>query len=77
MDTDPPHDVLYQYQFAPELKLPPVTLRIVPVPGHIVDGLPEADDAGVELTLTVTVTDALLLTHAVDEYVIIICPLPA
>ena len=47
----------------PELKLPPVTLRIVPVPGHIVDGLPEADDAGVELTLTVTVTDALLLTH--------------
>ena len=61
VDTEPPQAVLYQYQLAPELKIPPVKLKVVDVPGHIAEGLPVAEVAGVEFIFTVTVTDTLLL----------------
>ena len=58
-----PQDDLYQYQFAPALKLPPVKLSVVPDPVHIADGLPVAELAGDEFPITVTVTEDLSLTH--------------
>ena len=63
METDPPQADLYQYQLAFELKLPPVKLNDVDVPGHIICGIPVAEVAAVEFTLTVTVIDDLLLIH--------------
>ena len=60
---EPPHEVLYQFQIAPGLKLPPVGVSTEEDPGHIACGLPEAPDAGCEVVFTVTTTDVLLLTH--------------
>ena len=60
---DPPQEVLYQFQYAPGLKLPPVGVRTVDVPGHIDCGVPEAAVAGVDVVFTVTTTEVLLLTH--------------
>jgi hypothetical protein len=77
VEIDPPHDVLYQYQFAPVLKLPPFAVNVVDDPGHIADGLPVAEVAGVELTFTVSVTDVLLLIHCKTFHERVNCPLPA
>ena len=63
MATEPPQEDLYQYQFAPGLKLPPDKVRVVAPPGQIAGGVPIAEVAGVEAKFTVTVTETLLLTQ--------------
>lgn len=61
--ADPPQAPLYQVQFAPGLRLPPFTLKVVDEPGHTADGEPDAELAAVEFIFTVTDTDVLLLMH--------------
>ena len=63
VDTEPPQDPLYQYHPAPTLSVPPVSVSVVPAPGHIDWGLPVAEVAGVEFVYTITVTEAILLMH--------------
>jgi len=76
VETEPPQEPLYQYQFAPVLKFPPVIPNVVDVPGHIDDGVPKEELAGVEFIFTVNVTDVLLLIHCSIFHDIVICPLP-
>ena len=60
---DPPQEVLYQFQIAPGLKLPPVGVSTDEEPGQIACGLPVAAVAGDDVVLTVTTIEVLLLTH--------------
>lgn len=59
----PPHEPVYQYQFAPVPKLPPVNVNVEDVPGHIAEGDAEAEEAAIEppLTIIVTLTQAVVL----------------
>jgi hypothetical protein len=52
----PPQLPLYHFQLAPVPRVPPLTLSVVDVPKQIMLE-PVMDVAGIELSLTVTVTD--------------------
>jgi hypothetical protein len=52
------HEPRYQYQLANDPRLPPVSLKVVGSPAHIVPGDADADDASVDtVLLTFTVCD--------------------
>ena len=57
----PPQEPLYQFQFAPVPRLPPVEPIVVEAPTQIADGDPDADTGAIESEFTVTITEA----HAV------------
>ena len=56
-----PHDPVYHTQVAPVPKEPPLTDNVDEEPGHIDDGVDEAELAGDDPVLSVTV----VLTHVV------------
>ena len=76
VEIPPPHALLYQYQFAPELRFPPKTLSVLPFPEQMADGVDVVVLAGEELWFTVTVIDALLLIHCRKLHDNIIWPSP-
>ena len=52
----PPHDTVYHCQVAPVPKEPPVSAKVIAVPGQTVnEGLPVTEVGAVELEFTVTV----------------------
>ena len=58
----PPHEPVYHFQIAPSvLRLPPVILKVVDAPTHIVDGDEPAEVAATDNGCTVTV----VFTHDV------------
>ena len=59
--TDPLHDPLYQYQFAPVPNKPPAGLNVVDEPVHTDEEVAEIEFAATEIIFKVIV----VLTHAV------------
>ena len=58
-----PHDPVYHTHVAPVPKEPPLTDNVDDEPGHIDDGVDEAEFAGVDpvLSVTVVLTQVVLL----------------
>ena len=52
----PPHEPLYHCHTASFPREPPITVRMVVSPSHIVEGLAETDVGSEEYVFTVTVT---------------------
>ena len=53
----PPHETVYHCQVAPVPIVPPVSVKVMAVPGHTInEGLPDTEDGAVDIEFTVTVT---------------------
>jgi hypothetical protein len=62
----PPHEPVYQYQFAPGPRFPPEKLNVTGEPEHMTEGFALAEVAETELEFTSIVT----LAHKVIEQVL-------
>ena len=72
----PPQEPEYQYQLAPEPKLPPVWVRDVKAPEQTFDGEAAAETAATDKVLIVTVTGALPLVQIGETHDTVTWPLP-
>jgi hypothetical protein len=71
----PPHEPVYQYQFAFEPDIPPEILNVEEEPEQIERGEPDADEAGAEFVFKVMVMLAqevvFIIPSALTKYIVV------